>query len=64
MKQYFLKPARVFSEYFKIRNIIFTSIQLEVEVLNQYRQFYNPNKFFAHIEKAYKASNLIKLITD
>ena len=63
MKQYFLKPARVFSEYFKIRNIIFTSIQLEVEVLNQYRQFYNPNKFFAHIEKAYKASNLIKLIT-
>ena len=45
MKQFSFKPAQVFSEYLKIQNIIFTSIQLEVEVLNQHRQFYNPNKF-------------------
>ena len=63
MKQFFFKPIPVFSEYLKIQNIIFTSIQLEVEVLNQHRQFYNPNKFIYQIEKAYKSNHLLNLIS-
>ena len=63
MKQFSFTPTRVFSEYLKIQNIILTSIQLEVEVLNQNRQFYNPNQFIGQIEKAYKSNNLINLIS-
>ena len=63
MKQFPFRPTRVFSEYLKIQNIILTSIQLEVEVLNQNRQFYNPNQFIGQIEKAYKSNNLINLIS-
>ena len=63
MKQFPFRSTRVFSEYLKIQNIIFTSIQLEVEVLNQHRQFYNPSKFICQIKKAYKSNNLINLIS-
>ena len=62
MKQSFFSPAQVFSEYLKVQNIIFTSIQLEAEVLNKHRQFYNPNKFSGQIEEAYKSQNLLKII--
>ena len=63
MKQFFFSPARVFSEYLKIQSIIFTSIQLEAEVLNKHRQFYNPNKVSRQIEEAYKSQNLLKIIS-
>ena len=62
MKQSFFRPAQVFCEYFKIQTIIFNSIQLEFEVLNNYRQLYNPSQFSLQIEKAYKNNNLVKLI--
>ena len=56
------QPARVFSEYEKIQTIIFNSIQLELEVLNNDRQLYNPSQFSLQIEKAYKNNNLVQLL--
>ena len=63
MTQFFLKPTRVLNEYLKIQNLIFTSFQLEVKVLNHHRQFYNPNRFICQIKKAYKSKNYINLIS-
>jgi len=46
----------------KITNIIFNSIQLEVELLKQDREFYNPNKFSSQIQESYICNRRLKLI--
>ena len=63
MKQFVFSLARVLSEYLKIQNIILTSIKLEVQILKNYRQVYNPNQYVPKIEKAYKNNNLITLVS-
>ena len=53
-------PTR--SQRLKITNIIFNSIQLEVQLLKQDREFYNPNKFSSQIQKSYICNRRLELI--
>jgi hypothetical protein len=56
------KSAQIVIEPLTIKSIVFNSIQLEVQLLNNYRQFFNPNKFSREIEKAYRNNQLLQLI--
>ena len=52
MKKSVFRSAQVGSESLKLKTIIVNSIQLEVQLLNNHRQCFNPNKFSLEIEKA------------
>ena len=62
MKKSVFRSAQVGSESLKLKTIIVNSIQLEVQLLNNHRQCFNPNKFSLEIEKAYSNNQVLQLI--
>ena len=62
MKKIALGNVFEFNKYLKIQKIIINSIKLEIQLLNNYRQFYNPNQFGMQIRTAYKDNQIFQLL--
>ena len=62
MKKIVLKDAPESNKYLKIQNIIINSIKFEIQLLNNYRQFYNPNQFDIQIRTAYRDNKIFQLL--
>ena len=62
MKKIVLKDGPEFNQYLKIQNIIINSIKFEIQLVNNYRQFYNPNQFDIQIRTAYRDNKIFQLL--
>lgn len=62
MKKIVLRNGFEFNKYLKIQKIIINSIKLEIQLLNNYRQFYNPNQFGIQIRTAYRDNQIFQLL--
>ena len=62
MKKIVLRNGFEFNKYLKIQKIISNSIKLEIQLLNNYRQFYNPNQFGIQIRTAYRDNQIFQLL--
>jgi len=62
MKKIVLKDVPEFNKYLKIQDILINSIKFEIQLLNNYRQFYNPNQFDIQIRTAYRDNKIFQLL--